>query len=185
LIRPQPPPNQVIKASPAGYWHNVKSRASRLLVVGLPLLVAALFLALSGLFFGHSHPDSSLMTIGAVLAASVVVLIAAVAYVQTYVLTARITLKSGRLVRTAWLTRHSAIDVNRIGSVRRRSITYLGMSQPAYFVEDKRGRPILCVLASRWDPPALEAMWNTLGLGPTGTWTDSQDYDRVADLPRW
>jgi len=59
------------------------------------------------------------------------------------------------------------------------------MVQPAYLVEDQRGRPIFWLLANRWDEKELESLWQRIGVGPNGSWDDREDYEQHSDLPRW
>jgi hypothetical protein len=114
-----------------------------------------------------------------------VIIAAMVAYQEAYLLTARLCVDSGRLVRTAWFNKRQECRVEDIGQVRRRSIAYLGAVQPAYLVEDKRGRPAFWLLANRWDESAIDALWQRIGTALTGSWDDSEDYEQHSDLPRW
>jgi len=142
-------------------------------------------MAVAGFFYSHSHPDFALKLLVAAIGLSGVGILALIAYLEVYLLTARIYVDSVRLIHTAWLARRQEIRIADLGSIRRCSIAFRGDLQPAYMVENTRGWPIFCLFANRWGNPALETLWRRLGLIPSGSWNDQEESEMIADLPCW
>jgi hypothetical protein len=174
-----------LRASSAAYWRFLKKDARVTIAAGVPLLIGALFTAVSALFYSHSHPDLALTELAAAIGIAVLLVVALFAYQGVYLLTGRLYFDSGWLIRTAWLSRRRKFRVDDIGRIRRRSIAMRGRAQPAYLVENKRGQLAFWLLAFRWDESALETLWRRIGSIPTGSWSDHEDYEVHSDLPRW
>jgi hypothetical protein len=139
----------------------------------------------SALFYSRLHPNFAVTLLGLSVGGGVAIGIAAFVYQYVYTSTACIQLDSNHLVRTAWFARRRSYLVKDIGSVRRRSIEVRGMLQPGFLVENKQGRPLFWVLASRWDRSSVERLWRDMGLSVSGSWEDMVDYYSFAGVPRW
>jgi hypothetical protein len=175
----------VLRASPRTYWQFVKSRSPRVFVVSLPLLAGAILTSVSALLYSRLHPDYAVTLLGLSVGGGVAIGIAAFVYQHVYASTACIQLDSNQLVRTAWFARRRSYLVKDIGSVRRRSIELRGMLDPGFLVENKQGRPLFWLLASRWDRTSVERLWRDMGLTVSGSWEDRVDYYSYSDIPRW